>query len=193
MTPPLSTLLRTAPPPTNLKVSLGTELSLSVGPVGRTASTDIRAGDGGVTAAFSYAHSKGVFIGVSLEAATVVTRKDANRDFYGTKVSAEELLLGDFPAPKAAEPLYRALEEVRADTGGVLEWSGGGVGGCCIWCAFYMEFCFRFLVFEVVHEMRWRAQPKRACVRVWVDFGSPLCRLTAIHSSLLGWVDGIRV
>ncbi|CAN0480154.1 unnamed protein product, partial [Hapterophycus canaliculatus] len=40
------------------KVSLGTELSLSVGPVGRTASTDIRAGDGGVTAAFSYAHSK---------------------------------------------------------------------------------------------------------------------------------------
>lgn len=44
----------------------------------------------------------------------MVTRKDANRDFYGTKVSAEELLLGDFPAPKAAEPLYKALEEVRA-------------------------------------------------------------------------------
>ena len=40
------------------QLSLGTELSLSVGPVGRTASTDIRAGDGGVTAAFSYAHSK---------------------------------------------------------------------------------------------------------------------------------------
>ena len=43
----------------------------------------------------------------------MVTRKDTNRDFYGTKVSAEELLLGDFPAPKAAEPLYEALEEVR--------------------------------------------------------------------------------
>lgn len=41
-----------------VQVSLGTELSLSVGPVGRTASTDVRAGDGGVTAAFSYAHSK---------------------------------------------------------------------------------------------------------------------------------------
>ncbi|CAN0065421.1 unnamed protein product, partial [Scytosiphon promiscuus] len=95
------------------QLSLGTELSLSVGPVGRTASTDIRAGDGGVTAAFSYAHSKGVFIGVSLEAATVVTRKDTNRDFYGAKVSAEELLLGDVPPPKAAEPLYKALEEVR--------------------------------------------------------------------------------
>lgn len=102
------------PPSPHPQVSLGTELSLSVGPVGRTASTDIRAGDGGVTAAFSYAHSKGVFIGVSLEAATVVTRKDTNRDFYGTKVSAEQLLLGDFPAPKAAEPLYKALEEVHA-------------------------------------------------------------------------------
>lgn len=94
-------------------MSLGTELSLSVGPVGRTASTDIRAGDGGVTAAFSYAHSKGVFIGVSIEAATVVTRKDTNRDFYGRKVSADELLLGNFPPPKAAEPLYNALAEVK--------------------------------------------------------------------------------
>lgn len=78
-----------------------------------------------MTAAFSYAHSKGVFIGVSLEAATVVTRKDANRDFYGTKVSAEELLLGGFPAPKAAEPLYQALEEVRACVRACV---GSGVG-----------------------------------------------------------------
>ncbi|CBN74029.1 conserved unknown protein [Ectocarpus siliculosus] len=129
------------------QVSLGTELSLSVGPVGRTASTDIRAGDGGVAAAFSYAHSKGVFIGVSLEAATMVTRKDTNRDFYGTKVSAQELLLGDFPPPKAAEPLYKALEEVEtrhtvwersrlippgtaaAGMGGMVGGGGGGGGG----------------------------------------------------------------
>ncbi|CAN0170977.1 unnamed protein product [Ascophyllum nodosum] len=97
------------------QLSLGTELSLSVGPVGRTASTDVRAGDGGVTAAFSYAHSKGIFIGVSVEAATVVTRKEANRDFYGMHISAKELLMGDFPPPKAAEPLYKALEEVESN------------------------------------------------------------------------------
>lgn len=58
---------------------------------------------------------QGVFIGVSVEAATVVTRKDANRDFYGGDVSAQELLLGDYPRPKAAEPLYKALEEVSPD------------------------------------------------------------------------------
>lgn len=56
---------------------------------------------------------KGVFLGVSVEAGTLVTRKDANRDFYGADASAQELLLGDYPAPKAAEPLYAALREVR--------------------------------------------------------------------------------
>lgn len=53
-----------------------------------------------------------MFIGVSVEAATVVTRREANRDFYGIDVTAKELLMGDFPPPKAAEPLYKALEEV---------------------------------------------------------------------------------
>lgn len=94
-------------------VSLGTELSLSVGPVGRTASTDFRAGDSGVTAAFSYAHSKGFFVGLSLEAGTLVTRNDANRDFYGLEVSPRALLRGHHPPPVAAAPLYNAIAEVE--------------------------------------------------------------------------------
>ncbi|KAG5192005.1 hypothetical protein JKP88DRAFT_284776 [Tribonema minus] len=95
-------------------VSLGTQLSISVGPVGRGASTDIRAGDAGLASVFSYAHSKGLFLGASFEAGTIVSRTDANQTFYGTAVSAKELLLGNYPAPKAAEPLYRALEEVES-------------------------------------------------------------------------------
>ena len=55
------------------QLSLGTELSLSVGPVGRTASTDIRAGDGGVTAAFSYAHSKVWTVTAAAAAAVTAT------------------------------------------------------------------------------------------------------------------------
>jgi hypothetical protein len=39
-------------------ISVGGELGISVGPVGRAASTDVRAGDAGIAAAFSYAHSK---------------------------------------------------------------------------------------------------------------------------------------
>eukprot|EP00611_Tribonema_gayanum_P027474 TRINITY_DN67_c0_g1_i11.p1 TRINITY_DN67_c0_g1~~TRINITY_DN67_c0_g1_i11.p1 ORF type:complete len:577 (-),score=150.00 TRINITY_DN67_c0_g1_i11:421-2151(-) len=95
-------------------VSLGTQLSISVGPVGRGASTDIRAGDAGLASVFSYAHSKGLFLGASFEAGTIVSRTEANQTFYGTAVSAKELLLGNYPAPKAAEPLYRALEEVES-------------------------------------------------------------------------------
>lgn len=56
---------------------------------------------------------QGVFIGVSVEAGTLFTRKDANRDFYGSVVTPGQLLLGDYPPPKAAEPLYNALREVR--------------------------------------------------------------------------------
>ena len=44
--------------------SLGTELGISVGPLGRTAGSDIRAGKGGVASAFAYAHSRGLFVGV---------------------------------------------------------------------------------------------------------------------------------
>jgi len=101
----------------NAQVSLGTELSVSVGPLGRSAATDVRAGDGGLTAAFSYAHSKGLFVGVSLEAAVLVSRDDINEAFYGCRVTPKELLLGHVPAPPAAQPLYNAISEVVAEPG----------------------------------------------------------------------------
>jgi len=97
------------------QVSLGTELSVSVGPLGRSAGTDVRAGDQGMTAAFSYAHSKGLFVGVSLEAAVLCARDDVNEAFYGIRISPKELLTGQHPPPPAAQPLYRALSEVVQD------------------------------------------------------------------------------
>ena len=60
------------------QVTLGTELGISVGPLGRTAGSDLRAGKGGVAAAFAYAHSRGLFVGVSIEAGVVVARPDVN-------------------------------------------------------------------------------------------------------------------
>ena len=41
------------------QLSLGTELSIAVGPMGRSAETNMTAGDGGVSAVFSYAHLEG--------------------------------------------------------------------------------------------------------------------------------------
>lgn len=95
------------------QVALGTELGISLGPLGRSAGTDLHAGDGGVTAAFSYAHSKGLFIGVSLEASVLFARNDINRAFYGKSVLPHQILHGEVPRPKAAMSLYSAISEVQ--------------------------------------------------------------------------------
>eukprot|EP01038_Epipyxis_sp_PR26KG_P009363 gene9363-12614_t len=96
----------------NAQISVGTELGVSVGPVGRSAGTDLHAGKKGASAAFSYAHSKGLFVGISLEASIIASRPDVNRSFYGMEVKPADLLSGVHPRPKAAEPLYKALSEV---------------------------------------------------------------------------------
>lgn len=96
------------------QMSMGTELSMSFGPVGRSAETTLTAGDGGTSTAFSYAHSRGLFVGVSLQAAVVVARPDVNRVFYnGSRHTPQELLTGQVPPPAKAEPLYRALRKVE--------------------------------------------------------------------------------
>uniref|UniRef100_A0A6U6L6M6 Ysc84 actin-binding domain-containing protein n=1 Tax=Odontella aurita TaxID=265563 RepID=A0A6U6L6M6_9STRA len=87
-------------------------MGVAVGPVGRGATGNIGAGDGGVAPAYSYAHSKGLFAGISLEGSVVATRADVNAKFYGRDIDARTLLFGNFqPRPRAARPLYDALDE----------------------------------------------------------------------------------
>ncbi len=92
------------------QISIGTELAVSLGPVGRSAGGDVSAGTKGTSAAFSYAHSKGLFFGISLEATVIASRPDINRQFYGMEITPTLLLNGVQPRPRAAEPLYKALE-----------------------------------------------------------------------------------
>lgn len=94
------------------QISVGTELCVSLGPVGRSTETDLHAGNQGIAAAFSYAHCKGLFVGISLEASIIAVRPDVNRAFYGLDVPSYKLLSGEIARPLAAEPLYRALSEV---------------------------------------------------------------------------------
>jgi len=96
--------------------SIGTELAVSIGPLGRSAGTEMTAGEKGTSTAFSYSHSKGLFLGVSLEAAVLSSRPDINLAFYGQDIKPAVLLSGQHERPKAAEPLYRALSEVLTDT-----------------------------------------------------------------------------
>jgi hypothetical protein len=90
-------------------VQLGAELGVAVGPVGRGANSHLTAGDWTLHSAYAYAHSQGLFVGMSLEGSVVTVRNDVNAKFYGRACEPVDLLQQS--GPKAAEPLYQALDK----------------------------------------------------------------------------------
>ncbi|KAE8124659.1 hypothetical protein FH972_019524 [Carpinus fangiana] len=97
----------------NMHFSVGAGLSAAAGTIGRAAEADVRAGDGGYAACYTYSCSKGAFIGCSLEGSIVTTRSQENSRFYGNpSISAEDILLGSLPTPPAAAILYQALSNL---------------------------------------------------------------------------------
>lgn len=93
--------------------SLGAGCSAAAGPLGRVLEADLRAGEKGFGMCYTYSCSKGAFVGVSLEGNVVTTRMDANLRFYGDPyLTTSDILLGTVDRPKAAEPLYAAIEDL---------------------------------------------------------------------------------
>ncbi|KZF20987.1 DUF500-domain-containing protein [Xylona heveae TC161] len=90
-------------------LTLGGNVSIAAGPVGRNAEAAGAASLKGVAGVFSYSKTKGLFAGVSLEGSVLVERRDANEKLYNTRVTARQLLSGTIPPPSAAEPLMKVL------------------------------------------------------------------------------------
>jgi hypothetical protein len=90
-------------------LTLGGNVSIAAGPVGRNAEAAGAASLKGVAGIFSYSKTKGLFAGVSLEGSGIIERRDANEKLYGRRWTARELLSGQVPPPPAAEPLLRIL------------------------------------------------------------------------------------
>jgi lipid-binding SYLF domain-containing protein len=90
-------------------LTLGGNVSIAAGPVGRNAEAAGAASLRSVAGIFSYSKTKGLFAGVSLEGSAIVERKDANAKLYGRQVSARELLTGAERPPPAAAPLLAIL------------------------------------------------------------------------------------
>ena len=86
-------------------ITLGGNLSVAAGPIGRNAEA---AGTlGKFSAIYSYSKTRGLFAGVSIEGSIILERKETNASFYRRPVSAKEILSGAVPPPPAAEELYR--------------------------------------------------------------------------------------
>ena len=73
------------------ELTLGADVAVSAGPVGRhaEAATDIRM-KGEI---YSYSRSKGAFAGVSLKGTVISTDKGANFDYYGQSLKAKDILM----------------------------------------------------------------------------------------------------
>lgn len=91
-------------------VTLGTNISVAAGPLGRNAEAAGTATLGSVSAVFAYSKTKGLFAGVSLEGSAIVERREANRKFYGNNCKARQILAGQVDTPPACEPLMRVLD-----------------------------------------------------------------------------------
>lgn len=91
-------------------VTLGTNLSVAAGPLGRNAEAAGTASLKSVSAVFAYSKTKGLFAGVSLEGSAILERRDANRKFYGSNCKARNILSGQVENVHGCEPLMRILE-----------------------------------------------------------------------------------
>ncbi|EHY59926.1 hypothetical protein HRR83_006286 [Exophiala dermatitidis] len=90
-------------------VTLGGNVSIAAGPVGRNAEAAGAASMKGVAGIFAYSKTKGLFAGVSLEGSVLIERRDANEKMYNGRVTARQLLEGAIRPPPAADPLMRVL------------------------------------------------------------------------------------
>ncbi|KAI1334082.1 hypothetical protein F5Y15DRAFT_316042 [Xylariaceae sp. FL0016] len=90
-------------------ITLGGNVSIAAGPVGRNAEAAGAASLKSVAGIFSYSKTKGLFAGVSLEGSAIVERRDANEKLYGQRLTAQQLLSGAIRPPPQASPLMGVL------------------------------------------------------------------------------------
>ncbi|KAH8705254.1 hypothetical protein BGW36DRAFT_367193 [Talaromyces proteolyticus] len=90
-------------------LTLTTNISLAIGPVGRCGEAGIGISSKGFGTMFSMSKTNGFFGGLSLEGGTLVESRAANRKFYQSDVTAAQLLNGGIAPPADAEPLMRFL------------------------------------------------------------------------------------
>lgn len=83
---------------------------MAAGPIGRSAEVGITP----VAAVYTYSISQGLFAGASLEGTVIMTRDDANAEYYGRPVSPQRILSGAVTPPRGAVRLAKVLAEAES-------------------------------------------------------------------------------
>lgn len=95
------------------KVTLGGDASAAVGPKGRAASAETSASMRAEI--LTYGRSRGLFAGISLQGAVLRPDGDANKELYGRKIEAKEVLVdGKTAVPAPAQKLIETLTKAAA-------------------------------------------------------------------------------
>ena len=89
----------------DVNVTLGGDISVAAGPVGRHVAAAVTP----VAAVYTYSRTQGLFAGISLEGTVVGTRNDANAEYYGRSITPEEILSGKVSPPPSAKKLLQVL------------------------------------------------------------------------------------
>ncbi|MFN7993321.1 MAG: lipid-binding SYLF domain-containing protein [Bryobacteraceae bacterium] len=91
------------------KFTLGADASVAGGPVGRTASAQT---DAMITAEIlSWSRSRGAFVGVSLDGATLRNDVDENEHMYGKRWENKEILSSGLKPPASAAKMMSVLNK----------------------------------------------------------------------------------
>jgi lipid-binding SYLF domain-containing protein len=87
------------------KFTLGGNMSVAAGPVGRNAdaATDVKLG----SEILAYSRAKGLFAGASLEGASLTGDKDGNESFYGKPLTPREIVDKHVTPPAAIGETWR--------------------------------------------------------------------------------------
>ena len=98
------------------KFTIGADAAAAAGPVGRNAKadTDIMLH----AEMLSYARSRGLFAGLSLEGATMRPDNDENTKIYGRSITNKEIIQDGVPTPEGAKPFVTALGRSSMNGGG---------------------------------------------------------------------------
>lgn len=90
-------------------LTLGVNISMAVGPVGRSAEFEGGTGLKSAATMYSYSKTKGLYGGLTVEFGGMVERSGANTKLYNQKVSVKELLDEEIPPPPEVGSLMRVL------------------------------------------------------------------------------------